>query len=259
MAELTKICPGCGVANLPTRSFCWKCDADLANVAPTPIPRIAWRTATEPKPTVSALARAWAEVAGAVPAKPSATPLLVLAGLVVAFAACFVLNNLLNTTRAAGEGLSGAAISLSAPAVAVPDVESIVADPFAVPPGTTVRYHVVELKPFDVGDLTRTRARITVPAGLTRSDLNANIRHAIKAIYDRRPVDALALFVYQEGANVYGSDTVAKALFVPEGDWMRAAHGTPLGRFRVNIEAEDAYLKATPAPAVPHAGGQEKR
>jgi hypothetical protein len=208
---------------------------------------------------VSALARAWAEVAGSVPAKPSATPLYVLAGLGIVFAVCFVLNNFLNTTHASGDSLGAAAITLAGPLAAASDAESTVADPFGVPSGTMARYTIIEQRPFDLGDLTRTRARIAVPAGLTRSELDANIRHAVRALYDVRPVDALALFVYREGTDLHGAATAAKALFVPEGDWMRAAHGTPVGRFRVIIETEEAYFRPTPAPATPRADGKEKQ
>jgi hypothetical protein len=251
MPEVTKLCPGCGVANVPNRAFCWRCDADLSAVAPTPIARLSWKTASEPTPRASALARAWAEVSATLPAKPSATPLLVLAGLAVTFAGCFVLNNIINTTKPANVGLGGGMTLPAPPSLPAADstdaAPAVAADPFGVPPGTKARYRVVELQPIDLGDVTRTRVRITVPAGLSRSEMDATIRHALKTFYGMRPVDGLALFVYRDGTDVHTTDTVAKALFVPDGDWMRTAHGTPLSQFKAKIDVEDGYFRG---PAV---------
>jgi hypothetical protein len=163
-----------------------------------------------------------------------------MAGLGGVFAVVFVLNHIGNVTG------STAGLSLPPPP-ADATAALAAADPFRIPPGTKARYHVVEFKPIDLGDIVRTRVRIMVPAGLSRPELEANLRHAIKTYYDMRPVDALALFAYREGSEVQDNNAVAKALFVPDGDWLRAAHGTPISEFAVKIEIADKYFQAVPA------------
>jgi len=106
------------------------------------------------------------------------------------------------------------------------------------------RYRVVESRPIDQGKEARTRARIVVPQGLSRLGLEANLLHAAKALYEKRPVDALALLAYTEGTDVRGAYTAGRVLFAPEGDWFRAAHGTPLNKFKARVELVNAYFSA---------------
>jgi len=93
MPDVTKRCPRCGIANLPQRTFCWRCDADISVVVPTfALPRLA-QPKTRWNTRVSRLPQAWAQAMSVEPPlRPSAAPLLVLAGLGAAFAGCFALT-----------------------------------------------------------------------------------------------------------------------------------------------------------------------
>jgi len=233
MPELTKRCPRCGIANLPQRTLCWRCNADITVVVPTlvlprlSLPKTRWNARG------SRLPQAWADAMTVEPPlRPSAAPLLVLAALGAAFAGCFALTmgtGGTNSTGSVGRSLANA-----------PETT----DPFGILPGMKPRYRVVESAPIDLGEETRTRARIVVPPGLSRLGLEANLLHAAKTLYEKRPVDALALLAYTEGTDVHGAYTAGRVLFAPDGDWLRAAHGTPLGKFRARVELADAYFPA---------------
>jgi hypothetical protein len=180
------------------------------------------------------------------PLRPSAAPLLVLAALAAAFAGCFALTM--------GTGGTSSAGGVGRTIASAPDTT----DPFGILPGMKPRYRVVESAPIDQGEEIRTRARIVVPPGLSRLGLEANLLHAAKTLYEKRPVDALALLAYTEGTDVHGTYTAGRVLFAPDGDWLRAAHGTPLSKFKARIELVDAYfLDGTAKPPLRNPAARE--
>lgn len=100
---------------------------------------------------------------------------------------------------------------------------------------------------FDLPAAPRVSVRVSVPSGLSREELDANVRHALLVTYDgARPkfgaVDVLAF----RGEKVDGFFTAAKGTFAPGGDWGSADPGAPLDRWRTVIEFQESYFAPTP-------------
>ena len=92
-----------------------------------------------------------------------------------------------------------------------------------------------------------TLVRIQVPAGLSREELEDNIRLANKTVFEKKPVDAQIVFAYKEGSDLKGPFTAGRLEFGPNGNWNDAAPNTPLDQFRVTLELDSRYFQAAGA------------
>ncbi len=121
--------------------------------------------------------------------------------------------------------------------------------PFAVPTGFEPRYTWVAGGERDVshGLARRFVARITVPVGLDRAQLAANVRHALRALDQKHHADVSAVEVYQDGDDTNGGYTVGEGTWAPNGEWGKAERGTSRSRFLVKLELKAGYFQP-PAP-----------
>ena len=91
--------------------------------------------------------------------------------------------------------------------------------------------------------IKRIQIRITVPPGLNKSELENNLKHATKTIYDKHKPNGISVFAYEDGDNVMSAYTVAKCDFAPFGDWGKISASNKLDNYKVQIDVRDAYFK----------------
>lgn len=91
--------------------------------------------------------------------------------------------------------------------------------------------------------IKRIQIRITVPAGLNKSDLENNLKHATKSIYNKHIPNGISIFAYEEGDNVMSTYTVAKCDFAPFGDWEKITSSSKLDDYKLQIDIREAYFK----------------
>jgi hypothetical protein len=104
----------------------------------------------------------------------------------------------------------------------------------------------------------RTIARIVVPAGLSSEELEDNLRHANKTLFEKKKVDAQIVFAFKEGSDMKGPYTAGRLEFGPDGSSNDAAPDTPLDRFRASVELDSRYFQKAPAGPAGPAGAKPK-
>jgi hypothetical protein len=136
---------------------------------------------------------------------------------------------------------------------------------FGVYPGIQPRYKILGVyennsKPTKnlPTAVKRTMARIVVPAGLSPAELEDNLRHANKMLFDKKPVDAQVVFAFKEGSDLKGPYTAGRLEFGPDGNMNDAAPNTPLDRFRATVELDSRYFQKAPAGPAGPAGAKPK-
>ena len=91
--------------------------------------------------------------------------------------------------------------------------------------------------------IKRIQTRITVPPSLNKNELENNLKHAIKTIYDKHEPNGVSVLAYENGDNVMSAYTVAKSIFAPFGDWGNITSSNNLDNYKVQINIYDAYFK----------------
>ncbi|HZT41225.1 MAG TPA: hypothetical protein VFA07_03505 [Chthonomonadaceae bacterium] len=86
---------------------------------------------------------------------------------------------------------------------------------FAVPADTNPVYKIVKEDFSKEGDARYLRAKIVVPAGLSRQLLEANIRHAAKTLYEKYQPTGMFVFANKEGTDIEGPYTAGRCDFHP--------------------------------------------
>lgn len=91
--------------------------------------------------------------------------------------------------------------------------------------------------------IKRIQIRITVPAGLNKNELENNLKHATKTIYNKHKPNGISIFAYEDGDNVMSAYTVAKCDFAPFGDWGKITTSKKINNYKTNIDIREAYFK----------------
>ncbi|MBL4850405.1 MAG: hypothetical protein JKY65_33220 [Planctomycetes bacterium] len=109
-------------------------------------------------------------------------------------------------------------------------------DPFGVPSGFRPDYSWAGGdRDLSYGAAQRFEARIVLPRHLSESEVEANLRHALRELDRKRTADALSVLAYRKGDDTRGAFTAGQAVFAPGGEWAAAERGTPRSRFRVAV------------------------
>lgn len=96
---------------------------------------------------------------------------------------------------------------------------------------------------FDIPGANRLNVRVSVPTGLSRADLESNVRHALLTYYENASVKLGAVDVLAYASEkVDGAYTAAKGTFAPNGQWSEADKGVAVERWRVTLEYEESYF-----------------
>ncbi|QSQ25272.1 hypothetical protein JY651_10230 [Pyxidicoccus parkwayensis] len=122
--------------------------------------------------------------------------------------------------------------------------EPTAAEVLGVKPDFTPRYAVATTERFDVGGVPRLSMKVTVPRGLTREDLEANVRHALLRAYESGPVKfgAVSVLAYASAKtnSVYDA---AKGDFAPGGKWSASSTTVPLSEWKAQVDFSDLYFQ----------------
>ncbi len=93
--------------------------------------------------------------------------------------------------------------------------------------------------------IERKVARITVPEGLSKGELEFNLKHAAMKVYETYKPDALMIFAYKEGDKTQSTYTAGRCVFAPYGKWENANKKVPLKDYKAAIDIKDSYFKPT--------------
>lgn len=105
------------------------------------------------------------------------------------------------------------------------------------------RYKIQNEEDLSYSNINRRQIRITVPYGLNKVELENNLKHATKFVYNKYKPDGISVFAYEDGDNVMSAYTVAKCDFAPFGDWGKISASNKLDNYKVQIDIRDAYFK----------------
>ncbi|NTX54627.1 hypothetical protein [Myxococcus sp. CA039A] len=105
------------------------------------------------------------------------------------------------------------------------------------------RYTVASTQRLDIGGTPRLMMKVVVPRGLSREELEGNVRHALLRAYELGPVRFGAIMV-----GAYSSEktdtafNAAKGDFAPGGKWSESSTDVPLSEWKAQIEFSDLYF-----------------
>jgi hypothetical protein len=109
-------------------------------------------------------------------------------------------------------------------------------------------YQVVEDKDASIGQIKRREVRITLPRGLTRQALKANIEHAARSAFQQQGSGAILVFAYTDGTDTRSAFTAGRCEYAPYGDWSRAGEDVASDEYRATTELVNSYFKPRPKP-----------
>lgn len=113
----------------------------------------------------------------------------------------------------------------------------------ALPENFIPVYEIVRVSDKSYINIRRATASITMPAGLSKTDIENNLKHAVLQIYKEEEQDAIMVFGYKDGDDTSQAYTLGSAEFAPYGQWGEASHSTPLKYFRITINLRDCSLR----------------
>lgn len=118
----------------------------------------------------------------------------------------------------------------------------------------TPRYTVRSKQQLDIAQAHRLKVLVTVPRGLSREELDAQVRHAALTAYEARetPLGALTVSAWA-GDSTDGPFSAAMATFAPHGAWKDASESVPVDEWAVTTEFADGYFAVKSATLVPGA------
>lgn len=105
------------------------------------------------------------------------------------------------------------------------------------------RYKIQNEQDLSYNDINRIQIRITVPHGLNENELENNLKHVTKFVYNKYKPDGISIFVYENGDDVMSGYTVAKSDFAPFGEWDKISSNNSLQNYKLKIDIRESYFK----------------
>jgi hypothetical protein len=111
------------------------------------------------------------------------------------------------------------------------------------------KYVVHETQDTSYPGVPRVKLVVTVPLGLTREELDANMRHACLIAYEKNGDSSLGAVTVNAwaGESTEGAYSAAMATFAPDGDLKKADPGAMLEHWAVKVDFATGYFDAKPA------------
>ncbi|MCK4761930.1 MAG: hypothetical protein KAW12_07005 [Candidatus Aminicenantes bacterium] len=110
-----------------------------------------------------------------------------------------------------------------------------------VPEGFEPVYKVKEVKNLNYVQLKRLAVQVYVPVGLSKEQLENNLKHAAQKFFLSRKPCVIAVNALKEG---FTSGTYhARCIFAPEGKWEKASREINLDTYKVSIVIEKSYFQ----------------
>lgn len=122
-----------------------------------------------------------------------------------------------------------------------PQIQSAQSSSPAIPAFTPV-YKVLSYKDLDYVNVKRKQVRISVPLGLTRDKLKANLEHAAIETQKKFDSHAVSVFAHREDDKQISSYSAGAADYAPDGDWSKASADAPLSSYKVSVKFNESYF-----------------
>ncbi|MFZ3578060.1 hypothetical protein [Virgibacillus sp. DJP39] len=103
-------------------------------------------------------------------------------------------------------------------------------------------YEIIEETDISLLSATRHRVSISVPLGLSKQELEFNLKHVVKNLYEKHEADALTIFAYREDDEIKQNYSAGRIVFATEGDWSKADQEVGLEGYDYVIDIADTYL-----------------
>lgn len=121
---------------------------------------------------------------------------------------------------------------------------------FELPAGFVPAYRVAEKEDLSFAGGKRIQWRITLPPGLAKEQVEANLRHATLIAWTQERPRAVSIAAYKDGDDIHGAFTAGKVTFAPFGKWNRATEEVSLARYDGEVEVSPTYLNPASTFAV---------
>lgn len=122
------------------------------------------------------------------------------------------------------------------------------ANPFGLKPGMRLVYSVAKEEDKITDGLVHPELSIWLPLGLSRGDVDQNLRWATKSIYDKFAAkgnhpDAVRVWAYKTGSDLQNGENAGMCEFAPHGDYISSGAGIPLDQYKMTVQLNDDYFK----------------
>lgn len=108
-------------------------------------------------------------------------------------------------------------------------------------PDIVPKYKVVrDNEDLSYANVDRKRIRISVPAGLSRKELEDNIKHAAWSVFKESKFNAIAILAYRAGDPIDEAPTAGMADLAPNGVWADAGSNSPM---MATVKLSELYFK----------------
>jgi len=103
---------------------------------------------------------------------------------------------------------------------------------------------------FSYSLIPRKRINITVTKGLSKTEIELNIKHSIKEYlnHSKKPINAISVFVYRDIDEEFSAYTVARGIFAPNGKWEDADKFISYADCKLTIDYRENYFKKESDP-----------
>jgi hypothetical protein len=128
-----------------------------------------------------------------------------------------------------------------------------------IPAGFSPIYKVLKIEDVSTATASRKVVHVSVPKGVDRAAVEANLRQAAKDAYQKDKPDAVEVHGYLEGRTIDASNVLGSLTFAPYGDWGRAAEKPSLDKYKTVFKGRNPYLPPIEEETPRAEGGLEKQ
>lgn len=121
---------------------------------------------------------------------------------------------------------------------------------FDLPEDFRSSYNFQYAQDFSYQKVIRKSINITVAKGLSKTDIESNIKYSIKEYLtsQEKAINALSVFVYRDSDEEFSTYTVARGIFAPNGKWEDADKFRSYADCKLVIDYRDNYFKIDSDP-----------
>lgn len=109
-----------------------------------------------------------------------------------------------------------------------------------------ISYKIIDQEPINFSIVKRQMVRIILPEGLSKEEVIHNLKHCCVTLFNKHKYDAIGVFAYKKGDDIYSFYTIGKIDFVPYGKWEEAINGVaynlPIESYDFAIELKNDYF-----------------
>ncbi len=112
-----------------------------------------------------------------------------------------------------------------------------------VPPDFQIQYEIIKIEDLSYSGVDKRRGNISVPSGLSKKELNQNIYHSIKTIYNKYHSDGISILIYLREKDGQIGNYLGRAEFTPDGGLNKVGH-ISLEDYHVKLDIQYWYFNS---------------